>query len=36
VFAILLLLTAVGVTLVEVAKRVESRLLRWRPVVQLQ
>ncbi|HVR89300.1 MAG TPA: ABC transporter permease [Candidatus Limnocylindria bacterium] len=31
VYAILLLLMVVAVTLVEIAKRVESRLLRWRP-----
>jgi NitT/TauT family transport system permease protein len=31
VFSILLLLGLVGATLVEIAKRVEQRLLRWRP-----
>ena len=30
-YAILLLLMAVGTTLVEIAKRIEARLLRWRP-----
>jgi NitT/TauT family transport system permease protein len=30
-YAILLLLMAIAVTLVEIAKRVEDRLLRWRP-----
>lgn len=36
VFAILLLLMLVGVTLVELAKRVEQRLLKWRPPALLQ
>jgi NitT/TauT family transport system permease protein len=36
VFAILLLLMVIGVSLVEIAKRVELRLLRWRPVAPLQ
>jgi len=31
VFSILLLLGVVGATLVEIAKRIEQRLLRWRP-----
>lgn len=35
VYAILLLLMAVGVSLVEIAKRVEGRLLRWRPTTAL-
>jgi NitT/TauT family transport system permease protein len=35
VFGILLLLAVVGVVLVEVAKRLELRLLRWRPTAQL-
>jgi NitT/TauT family transport system permease protein len=34
-YAILLLLMAIAVTLVEVAKRVEDRLLRWRPTTLL-
>lgn len=35
VYAILLLLMLVAVTLVEVAKRIEARLLRWRPTTVL-
>jgi NitT/TauT family transport system permease protein len=35
VYAILLLLMVVAITLVEIAKRVESRLLRWRPSAAL-
>ena len=31
VFAIMLLLMAVGVTLVEISRRIERYLLRWRP-----
>jgi NitT/TauT family transport system permease protein len=34
-YAILLLLMAIAVTLVEIAKRVEDRLLRWRPTTLL-
>ena len=34
-YAILLLLMAIAVTLVELAKRVEDRLLRWRPTSAL-
>jgi ABC-type nitrate/sulfonate/bicarbonate transport system permease component len=34
-YAILLLLMAIAVTLVELAKRVEDRLLRWRPTATL-
>jgi NitT/TauT family transport system permease protein len=33
VFAIMLILMAVGVTLVEISRRVEQYLLRWRPAV---
>jgi NitT/TauT family transport system permease protein len=36
VFGILLLLALIGALLVEAAKRVELRVLRWRPVAQLQ
>ena len=35
VYAILLVLMAIGVILVEAAKRVEDRLLRWRPTADL-
>jgi ABC-type nitrate/sulfonate/bicarbonate transport system permease component len=35
VYAILLLLMLVAITLVELAKRVEARLLRWRPAAAL-
>ncbi len=35
VYAILLLLMVIAVTLVEIAKRVEGRLLRWRPQASL-
>jgi NitT/TauT family transport system permease protein len=34
-YAILLLLMVIAVTLVEIAKRLEDRLLRWRPTALL-